>query len=60
MSLETACEDFTEADHACWQRRTLAYLERSMTRERALRELVARYLEHAASGRPVHEWPMDA
>jgi gamma-glutamyl:cysteine ligase YbdK (ATP-grasp superfamily) len=44
---------------ARWQRRTLAYLERSMTRERALRELVARYLEHAASGRPVHEWPMD-
>src|SRR4030095_5971831 len=28
---------------ARWQRRTLAYLERSVTRETALRELVARY-----------------
>jgi hypothetical protein len=45
---------------ARWQRRTLADLERTMARERALRELVGRYLEHAASGRPVHEWPVGA
>jgi gamma-glutamyl:cysteine ligase YbdK (ATP-grasp superfamily) len=44
---------------ARWQRRTLAHLERSMIRETALRELVKRYLGHAASGRPVHEWPRE-
>jgi hypothetical protein len=47
------------ATGARWQRRTLVRLERSMTRETALRELVERYLEHAGSGRPVHEWPRD-
>jgi gamma-glutamyl:cysteine ligase YbdK (ATP-grasp superfamily) len=45
---------------ARWQRRTLEDLERRMARETALRELVGRYLEHTASGRPVHEWPVDA
>jgi hypothetical protein len=45
---------------ACWQVETLATLERRAPREAALRELVVRYLEHAASGRPVHEWPLDA
>jgi hypothetical protein len=44
---------------ARWQRRTLADLERRVARETGLRELVRRYLEHAASGRPVHEWPVD-
>ena len=75
MSLDITREDFTEVDAlleviavrsardrtgARWQRRTLAGLERTMARETALRELVGRYLEHAASGRPVHEWPVDA
>ena len=45
---------------ARWQRHMLADLERSAARETALRELVGRYLGHAASGRPVHEWPVDA
>jgi class 3 adenylate cyclase len=44
---------------ARWQRRTLADLERRVARETGLRELVGRYLEHAASGRPVHDWPVD-
>src|SRR4029450_4161523 len=42
---------------ARWQRRTLADLERKVARETGLRELVGRYLEHAASRRPVHEGP---
>ncbi|MEZ5079922.1 MAG: glutamate--cysteine ligase [Thermoleophilia bacterium] len=41
-----------------WQRSTLIALERDgMPRERALVEMVDRYLEHSASERPVHEWP---
>jgi hypothetical protein len=44
---------------ARWQRHTLANLERRVTRETALRQLVERYLAHTASGRPVHEWPVD-
>jgi hypothetical protein len=45
---------------ARWQLETLAALERDAPREEALRELVVRYLGHAASGRPVHEWPVGA
>jgi len=45
---------------AFWQLETLAMLERHAPREAALRELVVRYLELAASGWPVHEWPLDA
>jgi hypothetical protein len=44
---------------ARWQLETLAALERRAPREAALRQLVLRYLEHAASGRPVHEWPRE-
>ena len=44
---------------ARWQLETLAGLERRAPREAALRQLVLRYLEHAASGRPVHEWPRE-
>ena len=45
---------------ARWQRDTLARLERRMARETGLRELVGRYLAQMSSGRPVHEWPVDA
>jgi gamma-glutamyl:cysteine ligase YbdK (ATP-grasp superfamily) len=45
---------------ARWQRDTLARLERRMAREKGLRELVGRYLTQMSSGRPVHEWPVDA
>lgn len=42
---------------ARWQRKMLAYLEAHMPRPDALGALLERYLAHAASGRPVHEWP---
>jgi hypothetical protein len=42
---------------ARWQRRALARLEETRTRDEALVELVARYRAAAASDRPVHEWP---
>jgi hypothetical protein len=45
---------------ARWQRATLARLEGGLDRERALQQLVERYLAHAASGRPAHEWQVDA
>lgn len=44
---------------AGWQRRTLAWLEAQMPRADALAAMLERYLQHAASGRPVHEWPLD-
>ena len=44
---------------ARWQRAVLARLERHAPRDAALRELTLRYLAHAASARPVHEWASD-
>ena len=44
---------------ARWQRKMLARLEAHMPRPDALAALLERYMAHAASGRPVHEWPMD-
>ncbi len=44
---------------ARWQRQVLASLEARMSREDALVALTERYLHQAASGRPVHEWPLD-
>jgi hypothetical protein len=44
---------------AVWQRRTLAALEQKAGRERAVGELLARYLELQAAGDPVHTWPVD-
>lgn len=44
---------------ARWQRKMLARLEAHMPRQDALAALLERYMAHAASGRPVHEWPMD-
>ncbi|MGZ3458178.1 MAG: glutamate--cysteine ligase, partial [Archangium sp.] len=43
---------------ARWQRKMLARLEAHMPRPDALGALLERYLVHAASGRPVHEWPV--
>jgi hypothetical protein len=44
---------------AVWQRRTLAALEGRLGRERALPELLERYLELQAGGDPVHTWPVE-
>jgi hypothetical protein len=41
---------------AVWQRRTLAALEPRLGREGALAAMLQRYLEHAATGQPVHTW----
>jgi hypothetical protein len=40
-----------------WQRRTLDALQPQLGRDRALHELLERYLELSASDRPVHTWP---
>jgi hypothetical protein len=44
---------------AVWQRRTLAALEATAGRDRALARLLERYLELQAGGDPVHTWPVD-
>ena len=44
---------------ARWQRKMLAHLEVHMPRADALGALLERYMSHAASGRPVHEWPVE-
>ncbi|MBN1204288.1 MAG: glutamate--cysteine ligase [Myxococcaceae bacterium] len=44
---------------ARWQRQVLARLEARLPRPEALTALLERYREHAESGAPVHEWPMD-
>jgi hypothetical protein len=43
---------------ARWQRAALAKLEADMPRSEALAAMVERYMEHAASKLPVHEWPI--
>ncbi|HEX9353438.1 MAG TPA: hypothetical protein VF933_06435 [Streptosporangiaceae bacterium] len=43
---------------AAWQRATLAAAERRLDRERALAVMLDRYLQCAATGRPVHTWPV--
>ncbi|PTL82039.1 glutamate--cysteine ligase [Vitiosangium sp. GDMCC 1.1324] len=48
-----------ECTGARWQRKMLARLEAHMPRPDALGALLERYMAHAASGRPVHEWPVD-
>ena len=45
---------------AVWQRTTLAAAERELDRERALAEMLERYLQCAATGQPVHTWPVGA
>lgn len=44
---------------ARWQRKMLARLEEHMPRADAWGALLERYMTHAASGRPVHEWPWE-
>ena len=44
---------------ARWQRATLAAAERGRDRERALAAMLDRYLQCAATGRPVHTWPVE-
>ena len=47
------------AHGAGWQRQMLAKLEKQMPKADALAALLERYREHAESGAPVHEWPLD-
>ncbi|WP_224242111.1 glutamate--cysteine ligase family protein [Hyalangium gracile] len=44
---------------AGWQRRVLTKLEEHLPRQDALAALLERYREHADSGAPVHQWPLD-
>ncbi|NVJ26755.1 MULTISPECIES: glutamate--cysteine ligase [Myxococcus] len=44
---------------ARWQRQMLTRLEAQMPRQDALAAMLERYMEHAASGLPVHEWPAE-
>ena len=48
-----------ECTGARWQRKMLARLEAHMPRADALAALLERYMLLAASGRPVHEWPLE-
>jgi hypothetical protein len=49
----------TRRNGARWQQDTLAHLtEAGHDRNLALRELTHRYLALAATGRPVHTWPL--
>jgi len=44
---------------AGWQRQVLAKLEQHMPKVDALAALLERYRQHAETGAPVHEWPLD-
>lgn len=41
---------------AAWQRRMFAHAGGPVERERATKEVLSRYLAHAADGQPVHTW----
>ena len=43
---------------AAWQRATLAAAERGRSRDQALAVMLDRYLSCAATGQPVHTWPV--
>jgi uncharacterized protein YgfB (UPF0149 family) len=43
---------------ARWQRAAFDVLAEGRTRDAALAAMLERYLEHAASGAPVHAWPL--
>jgi hypothetical protein len=43
---------------AAWQRAALAAAETELDRERALAAMLSRYLACAATGQPVHTWPV--
>jgi len=44
---------------ARWQSDTVEVLERGLPRTAALAAMLERYVEHAASGRALHEWPRE-
>ncbi|NNG19089.1 glutamate--cysteine ligase [Naumannella sp. ID2617S] len=55
--IEGRCK--TGVNGAVWQTRTVAALEeQGKSREDALAEMMARYLEHMHSNEPVHSWPL--
>ena len=43
---------------AAWQRATLAAAEQCHDRRGALAIMLDRYLQHSATGQPVHTWPV--
>ena len=43
---------------ARWQRHVLMQLDQQMPRREALSQLLALYLQHAGTGKPVSEWPL--
>ena len=43
---------------SAWQRATLAAAERGRSRDQALAVMLDRYLACAATGQPVHTWPV--
>ncbi|HEY6311611.1 MAG TPA: hypothetical protein VIY52_12525 [Streptosporangiaceae bacterium] len=43
---------------SAWQRATLAAAERDRSRDQALAVMLDRYLACAATGQPVHTWPV--
>ena len=43
---------------AVWQRRTLATTEGALGRHGALTTMLEQYVAHAATGQPVHTWPL--
>ena len=43
---------------ARWQRQVLTQLDQKMPRGEALSQLLAIYLEHAETGKPVSDWPL--
>jgi len=43
---------------AAWQRAALAAAERVRSRPQALALMLDQYLSYAATGRPVHTWPV--
>ena len=45
---------------AAWQRAALAAAERGRSRDQALAVMFNRYLSCAATGQPVHTWPVPA
>jgi Glutamate-cysteine ligase family 2(GCS2) len=44
---------------AVWQRHTLAHAEQTRDRDAALATMLEQYVDHAATGRPVHVWPLE-
>jgi hypothetical protein len=44
---------------SAWQRAALDRLEPRLGRERGISRMLQRYLEHAETQRPVHEWPLE-